>query len=195
MRWNVEGADPATGAERVIQVDADDRDAAERVARERGLLVAAAYPSTLQPAAAAHGADVAVAIAAPRSFPKPVPHAGETGATPLEYHGPAAEAAPATGSPADESAPPPPAPAGRRAPRYVGLQVGSSVLMAFALLYYVAAGLVLLMTATALRARGWEDVAGPLLLALALGMVGGLLQALSAACLALRDIARNSFRA
>lgn len=196
MRWNVEGADPDTGDERVVQVDAEDRAAAERVAREQGLLVAAAYPSTLAGGAAA-AAELAAAVVEVRSAPKPVPHAGADGAGPvLSYRGKDSAAKPSRSA---ASTTPPAAPAPvvsptvRPIPRYVGLQVASSALMVFALLYYAAAAAVLAATAITLEAQSWVEVLPALVGALTLAMVGGLLQGASAACLALRDIARNSF--
>src|SRR5688572_1933244 len=51
MRWNVEGADTNTGRDRVIQVEADSAEQAERRATRQGLLVSAVFPSFVKTAA------------------------------------------------------------------------------------------------------------------------------------------------
>ena len=84
----------------------------------------------------------------------------------------------------------------------MGLRFGASVLMVFALLYYIAGAIALIAAIYALLEGVAARQVGIGMLgsfvyvigALSLAMVGGLLHASSAACLALRDIARNSFR-
>lgn len=174
-RFNVEGADLQTGQERVIQVDAPDAATAEQVARDRGMLVASVFESTARP------------------------QLGELDAL--------AEAA--RGSRGAAAASPPPALAYAAPvqlpalPDYFGLRVGRTVLMIFAGVYY-AVGLLILGLAiygsgylASQRTRTALDTAALLLMLLysfASISVGGLFHALSAACHALRDIARNSWR-
>jgi hypothetical protein len=176
-QWNVEGADPKTGAERVIQVSAETKESAERAARKQGLLVSAVYKSTVQTSADA--LDDMVANASSRPTPPPAMPSPS-----LSYRTPAI--------------------APTAIPQYQGLVIGGFVLRIFAYLYYSLAilGVILAVLTFFGPSRSQTQVdftstagtAGVLFATLATGMVGGILHALSAACGALRDIARNSFR-
>jgi hypothetical protein len=48
MRWNVEAADKGTGIERVIQIEAHSAQDAEQIARRHGLLVSSVHPLPVQ---------------------------------------------------------------------------------------------------------------------------------------------------
>jgi hypothetical protein len=86
-------------------------------------------------------------------------------------------------------------------PEYLGLKIGGSILLIFAILYYIFAAFVLLVifvgAAAASSRFGAAGLFMPifpgLFIAITLAMCGSLLHAASAACGALRDIARNSF--
>ena len=74
------------------------------------------------------------------------------------------------------------------------MQIGSFVLGVFALLYYMCGGIVLVVAVLAVQSSGGRfDTGQGFLWALVLAMGGGVLHAMSAGCIALRDIARNSF--
>jgi hypothetical protein len=179
MRWNVEGADSQTGQDRVLAVEALDRADAERKARQHGILVSSIYPTSIRSAV--------------EKIDEAVDAAEDQITAPLH---------------SDVAAPRQPIPSyfvqapARQIPEYRGLQIGSTVLMVFAVMYYLFAACIILVAilaaaGTALTSDTPLAAVGPFLLlvwGLALAMGGGIMHALSAACLALRDIARNSFR-
>ncbi len=174
MRWNVEGADGRTGEEHVYPIDADSAEQAEQTARNHGVLVSAVHRALVQPQQDELD-DLASAAMTRTVRIGPPPAPAPSAESPLiAYHSPTTPSA--------------------DVPDYFGLRIGSSVLMVFAILYYLTAAAAL---ATGIYIAGRQ---GPwvaltfLLWALVAAMIGGLLQALSAACVALRDMARNSFR-
>jgi hypothetical protein len=86
MRWQVEGADKVTGRERTYTIDADTREKAEKIAQEKGVLVAdvheqlaAAGTNGARPMDArpidVHGPITSPPPPAPRSSSPPVVHA------------------------------------------------------------------------------------------------------------------------
>jgi hypothetical protein len=179
MRWNVEAADPGTGVDRVIQIEARSADHAESVARRRGLLVSAVYPSTVQTdaekldaavlAEVTHSADESPVPSL--SLRHPMPHAAPeyrdivTGATWLNLCGSAATILGA-----------------------IAIIIGAVSLFAGIIMVYGRGS------------RGDVGIAlvGGGIVALSWGLValvvGVLLKMLAALSVAVRDIARNSFR-
>lgn len=166
-QWNVEGADPKTGDERLIQVAAETKEEAERKARKQGLLVSAVYKSTVQTSADA--LDDMVASASSRSAPPPITPTTQQPA--LSYR--AAQAA---------------------LPDYLGLRIGAVALRVCAVLYYIGAVLILLLAILSRADEPREVRALQAGSALAAASVGAVFHAISAACDAMRDMARNSFR-
>lgn len=184
MKWHVTAADAQTGEDRAFLVEAATAADAEAAARQAGYLVSQ------------------VTAAAPSEAP---PESDR--ADPL-----AALAAAATG-PALQRATPPAAPLGYRlphnargadlavaAPEYWGLRFGSMAFLVFACLFYLAGALGLLaglgMLVNGLGyTSGWGVIAafGQFLLSVWPLAIGTVFHAASSACLALRDIARNSF--
>jgi hypothetical protein len=169
-RWNVDGADSRTGQEVEMNIEAITAEEAERIAGGRGILV-----SGVQEAASPDDTLAAVAAAANMrrtQIPPPVAYASAL--------------------------------ARQTAPNYMGLSIGGSILGVFAGIYYCI-GLFMLVPAIASIVNsattpssyvsGFSAMGGigGVLISLMFLMIGGLLHALSAACVALRDIARNSF--
>ncbi len=167
MRWNIEGADQQTGQDRVIAIDAADQADAERKARARGILVSTIYPTTLK--TAIERTEEEIVSPSQTAVPPAAP------ASTLNYR--------ASSLPR------------QTVPNYRGLQIGSFVLGVFALLYYICGGIGLVFGILSVQdsSRVRFDAAQAFLWALLLAMGGGVLHAMSAACIALRDIARNSF--
>src|SRR5690349_733253 len=119
-RWTVEGADSETGEDRVLSIDAPTREDAERDAGEQAILISAIHESVA--------------------------------ADPLDMLGQVANAASTRGTRLPPKALGPTAPyatpgAYRQVtiPAYTGLQIGGTVLMVFAALYYIAAIVLLLI--------------------------------------------------
>ena len=184
MRWDVVVADARTAEERTLVVEAGSAAEAEARARSAGYLVSSAAPA----APGATGAGPADALsqlaAAAQGRPEPVPYRPPPGARPA-------------GSEA------------MAVPDYLGLRSAAFALSIFAGLAYVAGGLMVLVaiftlltstgSATSVRARANPPspglIAGLISLLLSLWPLaaGAMLHGFSAACLALRDIARNSF--
>jgi hypothetical protein len=174
MRWNVEGADGRTGEEHVYPIDPDTAEDAEQKARDHGVLVSAVHRALVQ--STNDQLDELAAASMSRTArvgPAPVP-APSVESPPIAYRSPDTP--------------------GAQVPAYLGLRIGSSVLMIFAVLYYISAAVALTIGIYVAGQQGVFVAATFLLWALVAAMIGGLLQALSAACIALRDIARNSFR-
>ncbi len=171
MRYNVEGADTVSGADRVITVEAEDERAAETLARREGLLVSAVFEAQILSPAEKLDLMVGEAIASPTSL-QPTP------AAPIDYRSPRVATV---------------------VPDYMGLRIASIVLAVFAGLAYLVGGLVVLFSLIsmigAIRAPSLfaSGLLGLLMSCWPL-FVGAVAHALSAACVALRDIARNSFR-
>jgi len=178
MRWTVEGADKATGKDRVIQIEAGTSAEAERIASAKGLLVSGVYePTTLTAAeqlekmidTSLSNSDLAAPSIPPTSPPAPIAYASGG------FQGPT--------------------------PSYAGLQVGGTVMFVCAAVYYAVAIFAVVGAILSLfgvvnpRTSGIAFLSAATLLfwALVAAMTGGLLHAGSAGCAALRDIARNSF--
>lgn len=174
MRFNVEGADPQSGHERVIAIDARDEREAEALAARQGLLVSAVYRSTVEDALQ----ELAQAAA-----PKPT-----VKAAPVAYRSP----------PTSQQLPP----SVPMIPEYSGLRFGGNAFYVLAGLAYLGGALTIVVfmmgAGSALRfgagpAAVVTLIAG-FLAALWPFAVGVTFHALASACHALRDIARNSFR-
>jgi hypothetical protein len=184
MRYTVEGADAQSGRDVVITVEATSPKVVEKIAHEQGILISSIHTSKVQnevgkidlaieeAAEAAENDDIGFTPpAAVPAVPSHVPYAG-------------------------------PRTASGGIPDYTGLRIGATVLFVSALLYY-AAGILLFVGAIVgfliqvIRAGSGSTamigVVPVILLGIGALMCGGLFQALSAACVALRDIARNSF--
>ena len=169
MRWTAIGTDKATGQPCIVAVEAQTKAQAEQMAISRGLLI-----SEIQEGVGLTNAEKSAAPAGPQSAPDAPP-------TTVRY-------ANSTIRPA-------------AAPDYPALRRGSRVLSVFGIIYYLAA--VLALACTAYGANKMLDryspkwvAAGTIVgigVAVTLAMLGALLRALSAACTALRDLARNSF--
>jgi hypothetical protein len=166
MQYLIEGADKSTGQDRSVIVSADNPRDAQRQAEEMNLLISSVVP---------HAAGI--------PNPKPVDYASSR--TP-----------PPDLSPAQTKVP----------PRYIGLQIASLVLGASCLIFYGLAGLsgIMALFAVAAAARpptpfgpppGFAAMSGlaGFWIALCLFAAAAVQHGLSAACTALRDIARNSF--
>lgn len=181
-RWNVEGADARTGHDRVVTVEAHSQKEAEQAARKMGLVVSEVYQAVTKTPAEALDEMVGSAINTPTATAPPHAAAVPEASKVVQYRSPGSEAGPV--------------------PAYGGLKLGSSLLSVFALLYYVLAAVIIvagLLSISASAATGWSGEAavaaiGALAMGLTAAMVGVVLHAVSAACLALRDIARNSFK-
>lgn len=171
MRWTVVGADKNTGQERSITVEASTEADAEKLANRAGLIVSDVSP-----------VDALVELAQANQA-KPPPRTP----TPIV---------------ADYRTPEPEPP--RSVPSYIGLKIGSIILGVFAAIYYAIGALIWITTFAEMSNNPTPNrapppgamygVAGTLVVGLIFGMVGGLLHAFSAGCVALRDIARNSFK-
>lgn len=169
MRYVIEGADLRTGMDRSLTVDADDPREAEEMARELDLMVAMVRPSEDEVIL-----DELVAAIADRK-----PEA-------LSYAAPRV----------------PLITTDHRPPAYHGLCWASKVMLIFAILNYALGAILLLIGLVELGIaiiRSFDISAvfifATLLPGLALLMAGALLHGASTACLALRDIAQNTFRA
>jgi hypothetical protein len=166
MRWRVEGADSATGLDTYHDVYADSAKEAERIAHDvHGMLVSSTKPIEDPP------------VAMPGPSARTVAYASRT---------------------AQRSS----------APDYLGLRLASSVLAIFAALYYIAAVIILVLgaiagigsgatsakygTASALI-PGSVAVMTSIAYAICIAMIGAFLHGASSICMAIRDIARNSF--
>ena len=167
MKWQVTAADIRTGEDREFVVEAETAADAEASARQAGYLVS--HVAEAQP-----GADRADPLAE---------LAAATAALPYQP--------PRASRPADLVV---------AAPEYWGLRFGSVAFLVFAGIFYLAglfgvlAGLGMLVNSLG-YVSGFGAIAalGQFLLSLWPLAIGSLFHALSSACLALRDIARNSF--
>jgi hypothetical protein len=163
MQWKVEGADAETGADRAIDVEADNEDQATAFARLGGILASSV---TRVPGSGNH-ADHLAMIA--------------TQALPVSYATP------------------------RRivtVPDYTGLKLASSMLMILAILAYVLGGLMIVIAVLAIiggaATRSGAGLIGGLFSFVSSAspiIAGAIMHGMAASCTALRDIARNSFRA
>lgn len=172
MQWRVKGALRSTGEDVSRVYDAGSEESAKLQAHDDGILVESASPISSRPSAPARAAVDPPPVAPP--IAKPVP------AEPLHQSGGAAHLT---------------------SPSYLGLAIAGRVVSVFAVLYYLAGALALvavIITAATGPAPGarWSAEEGfmMVLIPLSIAMVGGLLHGISAACFALRDIARNSWR-
>jgi hypothetical protein len=216
-RWIVEGADEETGEEQVVTIEAADRLRAEAQARQTGLLVASIRPAP-QPIAIdgpripwmPHGRDgqemtlSTLAVVAP-AVPAPANGNGNghgngngNGHSHTHTH---TKPAPVEGASLSYAAPRGAAASSvdlfhELAPEYRLLQITSIVLLVLAGLSYVVgvttiwqlnSGFSFTSDNIGYGIRRFGETAGAI-------VVGALLQALAAGCLALRDMARNSFR-
>jgi len=176
MKWHVTAADAQTGEERTFLVEAATPADAEAAARQAGFLISHVVPA-VQP----------VASPPPPARPDPLAElaAAASGSTSLPYR-------PAPASPTPELVVP--------VPEYWGLRFGSMAFLVFAGLCYLAGLLGLLLSVGMLvNSLNYQTGLGLLgtfaqfLLSLWPIAVGTIFHAASSACLALRDIARNSF--
>ena len=184
MRWDVSAADAHTGEQRTLVVEAGSAVEAEARARGAGYLVSSATPAA--PAATVAGPADALSqlAAAAHARPETVPYRPPPGA---RHAGSEAVVV----------------------PDYLGLRFAAFALSIFAGLAYVAGGLMVLAaiftlltstgSSTSVRVRSNPPSPGlmagliSLLLSLWPLAAGAMLHGFSAAFLALRDIARNSF--
>jgi hypothetical protein len=181
MKWQVIGADAQTGEDRVFLIEANAAGDAEAAVRRAGYLVSQVTP-TAQPVAAPHVSDRVDPLAELAAVAAPTPAAPAP--TALAYR-PAVSA-----RPSDVAA----------APEYWGLRFGSTAFLVLAGLCYLS-GLVgvLLGLGLLVQSLGYQSGLGILgsftqfLLSLWPLAVGTVFHAASSACLAVRDIARNSF--
>ena len=186
MKWHVTAADAQTGEDRTILVEAATAADAEVRARHAGYLVSHVAPApeavaAVAPPPAAQAdplAELAAAVTRPAA-------AAAAPATALAYQPPVKVRSP------DVIV---------AAPEYWGLRFGSTAFLVFAGLFYLAGLLALLAAFASLLSSlaytsGWGVVAafGQLLVSLWPLALGTVFHAASSACLALRDIARNSF--
>ena len=178
MKWQVTAADAQTGEDRLFVIDAATAADAEASARAAGYLVShvVAAPPATTPRPAAEGADPLAALAA----------AAAAAPAPLAY------LPPVKARPSNQEV--------VAAPEYWGLRFGSTAFLVFTGLFYLAgllsflAGLVNLLAS--LGDTPGSGVVGALsafLMSVSPLVLGAVFHALSSACLALRDIARNSF--
>lgn len=208
MRFTIEGAEESTGRDRVITVEADDESQAEQRARGQGLVVSNVHASSVQelgrPGAAGVSSELQVepapAAAAPAAAPAPPAMRGNGARTAPVVQKSAASAPPALEpSPSLRYGTRPARPVSRPIPDYAGLNLGAAILRIFAAVYYLQAAVGIGLAVYALLVRpvtiGTSQLEAPVLAVLSVGgaMLGGLLQAASTACEALRDLARNSF--
>jgi hypothetical protein len=174
MKWHVTGADARTGEDRTVLVEAATAADAETVARQAGYLVShvseAPRAAVAPPAADPLAELAAAASSAPAAF---------------AYLPPARAQIP------DHAVP---------VPEYWGLRFGSIAFLVFAGVFYLG-GLLGLLAGVAMLVNSLNYSSGLGVLA-ALGQfllslwplaLGTVFHALSSACIALRDIARNSF--
>jgi hypothetical protein len=183
MRWNVEGADARTGAEKIIQVTADTKAEAEAKARKQGLLVSAVHESQVVTPAEALDEMVGNTIRERTRRASTAEALADVAPAPVEYR---------------SSRTP-----NLIAPNYGGLKFASIAVRIFALLFYLAGILGLLMAllmfgeGISSGRAGFGVAAGVTQFVIsALGPLaaGAIMHGLSASCDALRDIARNSYR-
>ncbi|HEY1629619.1 MAG TPA: hypothetical protein VGF52_07150 [Tepidisphaeraceae bacterium] len=173
MQWIVEGADKSSGEDRVISVDALDKAQAEQVAARQGILVSEVRPPTFSTPA-----EKLAAMSADAGDSQILSTTTLAGA--VNYRSPAVAAVVIA------------------APEYAGLKIGSTILMIVAMLYYILTAFILFaLIITAVRASSMPIFYLPVVPGIFAAMVtfamGGVLHAASAACLAIRDMARNSF--
>jgi hypothetical protein len=179
MRWTVEGADKSTGKDRVLSIEANTSSEAEAKATRMGLLVSGVYEPTVLTPAEQLEKMVGNSLSASDMAQPPIPPTAPPPAA-ISYASPGIA---------------------RSAPDYTGLRIGSGVLMVFAVIYYVGA-IFFLLIALASTVGIFSQTPGlavwsgfsAFISAMVAGMIGGILHAISAACVALRDIACNSFR-
>ncbi len=177
MRFTVEGADALTGTERIVQIEASSKAEAETKARQGGILISEIHAAVVQPDAAAR-----IDIVLDERFEHPGDDVGFTAPapTPVAYRTPATTAA-------------------HRLPEYLGLKIGSSVLLVFAIIYYIACicltviGLLTVATGIEQNAVAVGSVGGFFFVVwgLTAGMAGAMMHAMSAGCVALRDMSRH----
>jgi hypothetical protein len=171
MKWQVTAADAQTGEDRTFLIEAATATDAEASARQAGYLVSQVSAAR---SAAAAALDPLAELAAAATAP-----------TALAY------VPPAKARPADLVV---------AAPEYWGLRFGSIAFLVFAGIFYLAgllgilAGLGMFVNSLG-YVSGWGVFAalGQFLLSIWPLAIGALFHALSSACLALRDLARNSF--
>ena len=209
MNWIVSGADRETGEDKAIEVEADSEESANRRAARRGLLVA-----DVRPAATADHATIQVddepeesadTIAFDDDFSGP---ATATSTAPA-YIAPQAAASPAgafTAAAATSALPyqsAQPRGVSRPIPSYTGLSIASSILRVYALLLYIVTVLALLVaTIGVINMAGSGMPASAIIVAdattyapaIAIVFGAAMAHGASAALVALRDIAQNSFR-
>lgn len=177
MKWQVVAADAQTGEESAFVVEAATPAAAEAQARGAGYLVSQVTPASqgaVSPAGERPDALAELAAAA------------ATGPATLPYR-------PPVNAPGTDAA--------AAAPEYWGLRFGSVAFLVIACLCYLAGAFGVLLGLGALlnslgQASGPGAMAafGSFLLSISPLAAGTMFHAASSACLALRDIARNSFR-
>ncbi|HEX3357103.1 MAG TPA: hypothetical protein VHS31_09045 [Tepidisphaeraceae bacterium] len=166
MRWRVEGADSTTGLDTYHDVYADNAKEAERIAHDLHKMLVSSI--------------------------KPI----EDG--PVAIPGPSAQTVAYASRRAQLST----------APNYLGLRLASSVLAIFAALYYIGAAIILVFGAITAIGSGptsarYGTASGlipgsaalmmSILYAIFTAMIGAFLHGASSICMAIRDIARNSF--
>jgi hypothetical protein len=167
MKWTIEGAEVHSGRERIISVDAASQAEAEAIAKRRGMLIAAVHQSVAD--------ETGLGLNAPAE-PPPVP---------------TNKVVPLTLRPEVTSG----------IPQYGGLELSALVLRAIGILQYIAAVLMIvaaLVSATESSRAAAErgiDVFGLGISGVATFVSGALCHGAGSACLALRDMAQNSFRA
>ena len=187
MRYEVTGASRSDGRDVVRVYEARDEDEATRLANADGIVV--------------DGVDVLI------EFQRPVATVATPAAAPATAAATPARATPAVAPPAVVADYRGPDVAGT--PSYRGLAVAGAVLWWYAMLCYVAGGLVLLVVLPTIGTYAYNIfsrvpqasvlnligiVITSLLPTFGLLFAGAVSHGLSAACGALRDIARNSWR-
>jgi len=221
-RWIIEGADAETGEEQTVTIEAVDRNGAEYRARQMGLLVSGVRQAP-QPIAAeaprvpwmpGPGDTQEMTLSTLAAVAPSVPHSAnhsQVSNGPVRLHAPIpsrAEPAPLEGATTVEYASPRQSGAAslfeERPPEYKSLRIASMVLLVLAILSYIAGVATVTVNvmalATEMRSSGMSTTnailfcIGQLAAASSLIAVGALLHALSAGCVALGDLARNSFR-
>jgi len=205
MKWIVIGADRETGEDKAIEIEADNEESAKRRGNRAGLLVAEARPAVEAIEVDDDPADDAAAWAEQDDGSQ---HAHSVSqAAPIQPSAVAAATSYAAAAPTMAyQSPPAYQPAGRKPPAYSGLSIASTVLMVVAALAYLAGLLVFCFMIFALIkgpstpsspfAASADQAAEMALLGTSLAMfaAGAMYHGMSAACVALRDIAQNSFR-
>jgi hypothetical protein len=190
MRWTIEGADSNTGRDLTVTVEARDEADAEQQARYNGVLVARVYPFGVRPKDAAPVPVVDYATAAtPKAMPKPPEvaaglQAGPRAVVPLPDYQPIVAGARALVLFA-------------RVVRVAALVLfgvaAVAALLPFLTAWWYGGGAVqsppVSEVVPALFAAVW-----PAALGLAMLVAAAVLRMLAFLALAVRDIARNSFR-